>query len=126
MAVKMLHTCIRVKDLDASIKFYKDVLGLKVTKEYDHSENGFKLVYLSDKTGSYELELTYNIGTLSYEIGNGFSHVAIGVDDLESSHKEHESLGFEVTNLKGLPGNKPNYYFIKDPDGYMVEVIRNK
>ncbi len=126
MAVKMLHTCIRVKDLDASIKFYQDALGLVVTKEYDHSDHGFKLVYLSDETGYYELELTYNIGSEGYELGNGFSHVAIGVDDLEASHANHESMGFEVTAMKGLPGTKPNYYFVKDPDGYMVEVIRNK
>jgi lactoylglutathione lyase len=126
MDVKMLHVCLRVGNLDASIKFYQDVLGLVETRRNDKTEHGFILVYLSDKVGGYELELTYNIGTDSYIVGDGFSHIAIGVDDLEASHENHSKLEYEVTPLKGLPGNQPNYYFITDPDGYKVEVIRNK
>ncbi len=126
MAIKMLHTCIRVTNLEKSIQFYKDVLGLVVTREIDHMDKGFKLVYLSSCKGEYEIELTFNEGTTSYEIGNGFSHVAIGVDDLEKSYENHKSRGYDVTNLSSLSGNVPSFYFIKDPDGYMVEIIRNK
>ncbi len=125
MAVKMLHACIRVKDLDATMKFYTEVLGLVETRRYEYIDNGFILVYLSDETGGYEIELTYNIGSEGYTIGDGFSHFAIGVDDLEAEHEKHSKLGYEVTPLKGLPGDPPRYYFITDPDGYKVEVIRN-
>lgn len=123
--IKMLHTCIRVTDLDKSIDFYK-ALGLMETGRIDKSEHGFIIVYLSTDKNGYELELTYNIGTNSYEMGNGFSHLAIGVDNLEEEHTRLKELGFPITDLKGLPGNKPNYFFVTDPDGYKIEVIRNK
>lgn len=123
--LKMLHTCIRVKDLDESLKFYKS-LGLVETRRKDHSEKGFVLVYLSTEIGQYEIELTYNIGSDAYDIGNGFSHTAIGVDDLEAEHKRLSDLGYKVGALRSLTGGPSNYFFVTDPDGYMVEVIRNK
>lgn len=126
MKPKMLHTCLRVGNLDASMKFYNEVLQLNETQRKVYEEYGFTLVYLSDESGHYELELTYNYDTSQYEIGNGFSHIAIGVDDLELEHTRLTNLGYETTKPKGLPGNKPNYFFVKDPDGYQVEVIRNK
>lgn len=120
--MKMLHTCIRVYDLEASVAFYQ-MLGLIETNRKDHTENGFILVYLSDSDGVYELELTYNIGNERYELGNGYSHIALGTLDIEGDHAKHHAAGYEVTPLKGLPGNPPNYYFITDPDGYKVEII---
>ena len=57
-------------------------------------------------------------------IGDGFAHIALSTPDLEALHQEHSAKGYEVTEPKGLPGTKPNYYFVKDPDGYKVEVIR--
>jgi len=126
MSVKMLHTCIRVKNLEESLKFYKDALGLIETRKKDFPEHKFTLVYLSDEIGGYEVELTYNYDVEKpYEIGNGFSHIAIGVDELEEMREKHVELGYEVTPLKGLPGEPPKYYFVTDPDGYKVEVIRN-
>lgn len=122
--IKMLHTCIRVKDLDASLDFYKS-LGLVETRRKDHSENGFILVYLSTEVGQYEIELTYNIGNDAYELGNGFSHTAIGVDDLEAEHKRLTNLGYEVGVLRSLTNAPANYFFVTDPDGYKVEIIRN-
>ncbi len=125
MATKMLHTCIRVKDLEESLKFYRDALGLVETRRKDFPEHKFTLVYLSDKMDGYEIELTYNYDTETpYEIGNGFSHTAVGVEDLEAEREKHIALGYEVTPLKGLPGEAPKYYFVTDPDGYKVEVIR--
>ncbi len=127
MTVKMLHTCIRVKNLEKSIKFYEEALGLIVTREKDFPEQKFSLIYLSNEIGGYEIELTYNYDTVEpYELGNGFSHTAIGVDNLEEMRQKHIDLGYEVTPLKGLPGEAPRYYFVTDPDGYRVEVIRNK
>lgn len=125
MSVKMLHTCIRVKNLETSLKFYQDALGLVETRRKDFKEYNFTLVYLSNEIGGYEIELTYNYDVEKpYEIGNGFSHTAIGVENLEEMREKHIELGYEVTDLKGLPGEKPHYYFITDPDGYKVEVIR--
>jgi lactoylglutathione lyase len=125
MSVKMLHTCIRVKDLEKSLKFYKEGLELIETRRKDFPKNKFTLVYLSNEIGGYEVELTYNYDTEKpYEIGNGFSHIAIGIEELEKMREKHIALGYNVTNLKGLPGEKPGYYFVTDPDGYQVEVIR--
>ena len=126
MSVKMLHTCIRVKNLEESLKFYRDGLGLIETRKKDFPEYKFTLVYLSNEIGGYEIELTYNYDVENpYEVGNGFSHTAIGVEKLEEFREKHIALGYEVTELKGLPGEKPKYYFVTDPDGYKVEVIRN-
>lgn len=124
MSIKMLHTCIRVKNLEESLKFYKDALGLVETRRKEFPEHKFSLVYLSNIQGGYELELTYNYDADSYELGNGFSHTAIGTENIEEMRDKHISLGYEVTDLKGLPGEKPHYYFVTDPDGYKVEVIR--
>lgn len=127
MAVKMLHTCIRVKDLDKSMEFYRNVLGLVETNRKEFPEHKFSLVYLSDKEGGYELELTYNYDQeVPYELGNGFSHIAIGAPNIEELRQKHMDLGYEVTPLKGLPGQPPKYYFVTDPDGYKVEVIRTE
>ncbi|MGL4989708.1 MAG: lactoylglutathione lyase [Sarcina sp.] len=126
MGTKMLHTCIRVMDLEKSLNFYKDGLGLIETRRKSFPEYKFDLVYLSTHIGGYEIELTYNYNPEEkYIIGNGFSHTAIGVDDLEEMRDKHIKMGYEVTDLKGLPGEKPKYYFVTDPDGYKVEVIRN-
>lgn len=123
--MKMLHTCIRVMNLERSLAFYKDALGLIETRRKDFPEHAFTLVYLSDQENGYELELTYNYDPEKpYELGNGFSHIAVEAADLEASHKKHTEMGYEVTPLKGLPGEAPHYYFVTDPDGYKVEVIR--
>ncbi|MGG7176355.1 lactoylglutathione lyase [Clostridium paraputrificum] len=125
MSVKMLHTCIRVMDLEKSLDFYGKALGLVETRRKDFPEHKFTLVYLSDKEGGYEVELTYNYNPEKpYELGNGFSHIAIGTENLEEMRDKHIALGYNVTPLKGLPGEAPHYYFVTDPDGYQVEVIR--
>ena len=126
MATKMLHTCIRVMNLEKSLEFYKNALGLVETRRKDFPEHKFTLVYLSDAPGGYEIELTYNYDPEKpYDLGNGFSHVAVGADDIVSFREKHMEMGYEVTDLKGLPGEPPRYYFVTDPDGYKVEVIVN-
>lgn len=126
MAIKMLHTCLRVMNLQKSLEFYRDALGLVETRRKEFPEYKFDLVYLSDVIGGYEVELTYNYDPEKpYVIGDGFSHIAIGADDLEGLREKHIEMGYEVTPLKGLPGEPPKYYFVTDPDGYKVEVIRN-
>ena len=126
MAVSMLHTCIRVMNLEKSLEFYKNALGLVETRRKDFPKSKFTLVYLSDEIGGYEVELTYNYDPEKpYELGNGFSHIAIGADDIVALRNKHIEMGYEVTDLKGLPGEPPRYYFVTDPDGYKVEVIVN-
>lgn len=127
MKFGMLHTCIRVMNLEKSLDFYKNALGLDVVKEIDYPDYKFTLVYLADEDRNYELELTYNYNPdKPYVIGNGFSHIALSVADLEAAHAKHKEMGYEVTDLKGLPGKPPGYYFVKDPDGYNVEILRAK
>lgn len=126
MKSKLLHTCLRVMDLEKSLKFYKEAIGLMESRRKDFPDNKFTLVYLTDENKNYEIELTYNYDQAeAYLIGDGFSHTAVAVEDLEAAREKHISMGYEVSKLSGLPGEKPKYYFVTDPDGYRVEVIRS-
>jgi len=125
MNYQMIHSCIRVMDLERSEAFYQQAFGFEVVRRLDYSEFKFTLSYLRAPGGQFELELTHNHDQRTpYELGNGYSHLAVGVVDLEASHRRHEELGLNPKPLKGLPGEKPRFYFVSDPDGYMVEVVR--
>lgn len=127
MNYKMVHMCIRVMNLEASLAFYQKALGMSITRRKNFPDQKFDLVYLSDEALTFEVELTYNYDQETpYEIGNGYSHLAVTVEDLEASRERHEAMGYKVTKLMGLPGSPPQYYFVTDPDGYDVEVIRAK
>lgn|SRR5699024_716476 len=126
MTQTLLHACYRVYDLEASIKFYTEVFDFTVSRERRFPEHGFDIIYLVVPGSDFELELTYNYDSDRYEIGNGFSHLAIGVDDLQAIHAKCKESGYETTELKGLPGSEPSYFFVTDPDGYRLEVMRNK
>ncbi|ESS16568.1 putative lactoylglutathione lyase [Streptococcus mutans PKUSS-LG01] len=113
--------------MDASLKFYQEALGFKEVRRNDFPEYKFTLVYLQlEDDPDYELELTYNYDHEAYDLGNGYGHIAVGVDDLEATHQAHQKAGYTVTDLSGLPGKPKMYYFITDPDGYKIEVIRLK
>ena len=119
-----IHSCIRVMDLEKSLDFYKNAFNFKETKRKDFPEDKFTLVYLTDAEENFELELTYNYDQEEpYTIGNGYSHIAVSVDDLEGSHREHRKKDYEVGELRSLSEGSSGYYFITDPDGYRVEVI---
>lgn len=125
--IKMLHTCLRVMDLEASLKFYDQVLGFKEKRRKDFPEHEFTLVFIGNEHSDYEIELTYNYHPEKpYVIGNGFSHIAVQADDFDALYEKHQQLDYKITKLMGLPGTPPSYYFITDPDGYDVEVIRKK
>ncbi|QSX08323.1 VOC family protein [Alkalibacter rhizosphaerae] len=125
MKFEIVHTCIRIKDLEKSLKFYQHALGMKEVKRKDFPEDGFTLVFLGDENGNHELELTYNYDRdTAYELGDGYSHLAMVVDDLEGAHSFHEEAGYPVTPIKGLSDGPPKIYFITDPDGYKIEIIR--
>lgn len=122
--MKMAHTCVRVKDLEASVKFYQEAFGFEESRRRDFPDAKFTLVYLTLPGDDYELELTYNYDHEAYDLGNGYGHIAISSAELEKLHEEQKAKGFNVTDLKGLPGTDTSYYFITDPDGYKIEVIR--
>ncbi|MEG0379389.1 MAG: VOC family protein [Eubacterium sp.] len=124
---RMAHEMIRVMDLDKSLKFYEDALGFKEVRRKDKPEGKFTLVYLGDGQTDFTLELTYNYDPEKpYELGNGYGHLALSVKDLEACHAEHTEKGYTVTNLSGLDKGVKSYYFITDPDGYKIEIIREK
>ncbi len=122
--MKYAHTCIRVKNLEESVKFYTEALGYRELRRKDYPEDKFTLVFLGLEGDTAELELTYNYDHGPYDLGTGYGHVALISDDLETDHTRLVNLGYDTTELKGLPGEKPHYFFIKDPDGYKVEIIR--
>lgn len=122
--MKMAHTCVRVKDLDASVKFYQEAFGFEESRRRDFPDSKFTLVYLTLPGDDYELELTYNYDHAAYDLGDGYGHIAIRSEDIEKLHQKQKAKGFNVTDMKGLPGTDPSYYFITDPDGYKIEVIR--
>lgn len=125
MKFSMTHTCLRILDLEKSIEFYTKALSLKEVKRMEGSD--FTLVFLSDEDENHQIELTYNHGqTQPYELGNGFSHIALYVDDLQKAHEYHKSLGYTVTDIKKVTEKSRGLYFITDPDGYKVELIQGK
>lgn len=127
MDYPMIHICYRVMDLEASENFYRQAFGFEISRKKDYPDGGFTLSYLTSAGLPFELELTYNYDQKeAYVIGNGYSHLAVGVADLEGSHQKHQEMGLEMTALKGLTEGNPRFYFVTDPDGYRVEVVRRE
>ncbi|MFO3716425.1 VOC family protein [Anaerococcus cruorum] len=123
--MKFLHTMIRVKDLDKSYKFYTEELGFVESRRKEFPDKKFDLVYLKlPESSDYELELTYNYDQEEdYDLGNGYGHIAISNPDIKSFREELSKKGYEVTELRGLSDNSDKYFFVKDPDGYQIEII---
>ena len=122
--MKFLHTMIRVKDIDASLKFYTEVLDM----EFDHKKrlDDCWLYFLNDKEGTCQIELTYNDETPEngYEIGSGFGHFAFAVDSLDEFTAKIERLGYKYLYTPfDLNGKGTKIAFIQDPDGYEIELI---
>ncbi|MEJ2199589.1 MAG: VOC family protein [Desulfuromonadaceae bacterium] len=125
MNYQMLHSCIRVLNLEKSEQFYQQAFGFEISRRKEFPEYKFTLSYLKAPGGLFELELTWNHEqTEPYQLGNGYSHLAVGVQDLEESHRRHQEQGFSPKPIKGLPDGKSAFYFLADPDGYLVEVVR--
>lgn len=124
--MKFLHTMIRVGNLDESIKFYVDILKLKLVRKSDYPHGKFTLAFLSyDINEEPFLELTYNWETDKYNLGNGFGHIAIGVDDLYSTCEEITKKGGKITREPGpMKGSKSLLAFVEDPNGYKIELLQ--
>ena len=120
--MKFLHTMLRVNNLEESIKFYVDILKLKLVRKSDYPHGKFTLAFLSyDINEEPFLELTYNWETDKYNLGNGFGHIAIGVDDLYSTCEEITKKGGKITREPGpMKGSKSLLAFVEDPNGYKI------
>ncbi|MDJ0628323.1 MAG: VOC family protein [Rhodobacter sp.] len=122
---KAIHSMIRVLDEDRSLAFYEKAFGLSVADRLDFPD--FTLVYLSNPETEFELELTINKGTTeAYELGNGYGHLAVSVDDLDAEHARFEAEGLAPRKLvEFAPAGKlvARFFFVADPDGYQIEVL---
>lgn len=117
---------LRVRDLDAALAFYTDVLGMRVLRRKDYPEGEFTLAFVGygDESESAVLELTYNWGEHDYEIGTAYGHIAIGVDDVYSACDRIKAAGGKVVREAGpMKGGSTVIAFVEDPDGYKIELI---
>jgi len=123
---KIIHSMIRVLDEARSVAFYNAAFGLKVAERLDF--DSFTLVYLSNAETGFELELTINKGRDEpYELGNGYGHLAVSVEDVDAEHARLTALGLNPRKLVDFaPGGTvlARFFFIQDPDGYEIEVLR--
>ncbi|MDR1183729.1 MAG: VOC family protein [Coriobacteriales bacterium] len=119
MKAKMIHTSIHVLDLEKSLKFYEEALGLHELHSVNPEDGSWRLVFLSNDTTDYEFELTWNKGrTEPYDNGAGDIHLAFTVDDIEEAHALHEAMGCIVFENPDV-----DFYFIADPDGFWLEIL---
>lgn len=121
--MKLAHTMIRVADLDATLAFYTGFLGLREVRRRGIGDEA-TLVFLTDEAGAYHIELTFNHDGRSYELGDQFGHLAFAVDDLDAVVAEIERRGWWYRRSK--PGASSRYVFVKDPNGYDVEILQAK
>ena len=125
---KQIHSMIRVLDENRSVQFYEQAFGLKVADRLDLPD--FTLVYLSNEETDFELELTINKGTTeAYDLGNGYGHLAVSVDDLEAEHARFETAGLAPRQLVTFaPAGEvfARFFFVADPDGYQIEVLERR
>ncbi len=127
--MRILHTMLRVGDLDRSIKFYQDVLGMRLLRTSENPEYKYSLAFLGYEDGesATEIELTYNWGVTEYDLGNAYGHIAIGVDDIYATCEAVRANGGKVTREAGpVKGGTTVIAFVEDPDGYKIEFIENK
>jgi lactoylglutathione lyase len=125
--MKMLHTMLRVGNLDASLKFYCEVLGMSLLRRKDYPEGEFTLAFVGygDEADHTVIELTHNWGTSSYDIGTGYGHIALGVEDIYSTCAMIQARGGKVTRQPGpMKHGSTVIAFVEDPDGYKVELIQ--
>lgn len=125
--MRMLHTMLRVGNLDESIQFYCDVLGMKLLRQKDYPGGKFTLAFVGygDESDHTVLELTYNWGVERYDLGDGYGHIAIGVDDIYRTCEEIKARGGKVVREPGpMKHGSTVIAFVQDPTGYKVELIQ--
>ena len=125
--MRILHTMLRVGDLQRSIDFYTRVLGMSLLRTTDRPEQKYSLAFVGygDERSQAVLELTYNYGVDKYELGSAFGHIAIGVDDVYATCEKIRAVGGNVTREPGpVKGGTTVIAFVTDPDGYKIELIQ--
>ena len=125
--MRLLHTMIRVGDLDKSIAFYTGVLGMKLIRRKDYPDGKFTLAFVGygDESHNAVIELTHNWETKSYDLGNGFGHLAIGLPDVYAACDAVKAKGGTVTREPGpMKFGGSVIAFVQDPDGYKIEFIQ--
>ena len=124
--MEIIHTMIRVRNLDKSIKFYTEALGMKLRRKKDYEGGEFTLAFVGyGDSGGYEIELTYNWGQSDYTLGDAFGHIAIKTDDIYKRADEIKKLGGMVTREPGpMKHGTTVIAFVEDPDGYKIELIQ--
>jgi lactoylglutathione lyase len=127
--MRLLHTMLRVGDLQRSIDFYTNVLGMKLLRTTDRPEQKYTLAFVGYGTNPEhaELELTYNYGVSKYELGTAYGHLAIGVEDAYKACERIRAAGGAVTREPGpVKGGTTVIAFVQDPDGYKIELIEGR
>ena len=125
--MRMLHTMLRVGDLERSLTFYTEVLGMRLLRRKDYPDGRFTLAFVGygDESDTAVLELTHNWDTSSYEIGTGYGHIALGVDDIQATCEAMAAKGGRVVRPPGAMKHGTTVIaFVEDPDGYKVELIQ--
>ena len=123
----MLHTMLRVGDLDKSIAFYCDILGMKLLRRKDYPGGEFTLAFVGygEEKDNTVIELTYNWGVEEYDLGKGYGHIALGVDDIYGTCDRIKAQGGKVSREPGpMKHGSTVIAFIEDPDGYKIELIQ--
>ncbi|MBI4989557.1 MAG: lactoylglutathione lyase [Rhodocyclales bacterium] len=127
--MRILHTMLRVGDLDRSLKFYTEVLGMRLLRRTDYPDGKFTLAFVGyqDERDGAVLELTFNWGVDKYDVGAGYGHVALEVDDAYAACAEIRRRGGTVTREAGpMKHGSTVIAFVQDPDGYKIELIQKK
>ncbi|GAA6154226.1 lactoylglutathione lyase [Pseudoteredinibacter isoporae] len=127
---QLLHTMIRVGDLDRSIDFYTRILGMTLLRKSENKDYRYTLAFVGygeESSGQAVIELTYNWDTDQYDLGSGFGHLAIGFEDIYSTCDAIRGAGGEVVREPGpVKGGTTEIAFVRDPDGYAIELIQRK
>lgn len=127
--MRLLHTMLRVGDLDRSLAFYTEVLGMRLLRRNDYPEGKFTLAFVGyqDESEGSVLELTHNWDTSEYDLGNAYGHIALEVDDAYKACEQIKQKGGRVTREAGpMKHGKTVIAFVTDPDGYQIELIQRK
>jgi lactoylglutathione lyase len=127
--MRMLHTMLRVGDLEKSLRFYCDVLGMKLLRKKDYPDGKFTLAFVGygDERDHTVIELTHNWDTERYDLGNAYGHVALGVPDIYATCDQLRSRGAKIVREPGpMKHGTTHIAFVEDPDGYKIELIQEK
>lgn len=127
--MQLLHTMLRVGNLEESVKFYTEVLGMKLLRQKEYPDGKFTLAFVGygDDSDHTVLELTYNWGVEKYHLGDAYGHIAIGIDDIYGTCEQIKARGGKVSREPGpMKHGSTVIAFVEDPDGYKVELVQLK